>query len=80
VERPEACTGNQCTLTSLADFGTAAFTNASATANGVSGTIGSLQSTPIEMIRSDTDSTLLSQPSALNMLGNGFSDSWDASS
>jgi hypothetical protein len=80
VERPEACTGNQCTLTSLADFGTAAFTSASATANGVNGTIGSLQSTPIEMIRSDTDSTLLSQPSALNMLGNGFSDSWDASS
>jgi hypothetical protein len=76
VERPETCTGNQCTLTSLADFGTAMFT--SATADSTSGMIGALDSTPVEMIRSGTDSTLLAGPPA--PAGSGFTDSWQASS
>jgi hypothetical protein len=82
VERPETCIGEDCTLTSLADFGTATFTNASATAAGTSQPIGAqaLQSTPIEMIRSGTDSTLLAGPPSLNMLGTGFSEPWVASS
>jgi len=75
VERPETC-GSQCTLTPLAAFGTAMFT--SATADSASGLISATQSTPIEMIRSDTDSTLLAGPPA--PAGSGFSDSWDASS
>jgi hypothetical protein len=81
VERPETCTGNnQCSLTSLADFGTAAFTNASATAGGTSQTIGELDSAPIEMIRSDADSTLLAGPPTLNVPATGFSVPWVGSS
>jgi hypothetical protein len=80
VERPESCIGSQCTLTSLADFGSATFTDASATANGTSKSIQALGSTPIEMIRSDTDSTLLAGPPTLNIAGDGFTEQWDASS
>jgi hypothetical protein len=80
VERPETCSGSQCALTSLADFGTAAFTNANATAGGTSRSIGApqLESTPIEMIRSDSDSTLLAGPPSPTTTG--FSVPWDASS
>jgi hypothetical protein len=80
VERPESCIGGRCTLTSLADFGSATFTNASATANGTSKSIEALDSMPIEMIRSDTDSTLLAGPPTLNTAGDGFTEQWDASS
>jgi hypothetical protein len=78
VERPETCTANnQCSFTSLADFGTAAaFTAASA--DSTAGLIQASQSTPIEMIRSDTDSTPLAGPPSVTMTG--FSVPWQASS
>jgi hypothetical protein len=76
VERPETCIGEDCTLTSLADFGTAAFTTASAAST--SGSIEAAQSTPIEMIRSGTDSTLLAGPPTL--AGSGFNVPWVANS
>jgi len=78
VERPETCTANnQCSFTSLADFGTAAaFTAASA--DSTAGLIQASQSTPIEMIRSDTDSTPLAGPPSVTMTG--FSVPWHASS
>jgi hypothetical protein len=79
VERPELCdnSGN-CSLTPLSDFGTVTFSNATATKDGVPQSIGALGGTPVQMIRSDTDSTLLATPSTLDNTGEIFSDTWYA--
>ena len=79
AERPELCNGAGCSLASLADFGTTTFTNASAVANGTTGSIAALDGVPAEMVRSDTDSTLLAEPSPLSA-GDVFTVAWFAGS
>ena len=79
VERPETCRsswfgGETCSLTSLADFGSVSFSNATATTTGgSSGPISSYSYTAIEMVNG---STVLAVPGPLN--GEGFTDTWKA--
>jgi hypothetical protein len=77
VERPQLCTPD-CQLTALANFGTAAFSNALANAGNGSQSIAALGGSPVQMIRSDSDSTLLAGPGALDGTGEIFSDTWYA--
>jgi hypothetical protein len=80
AERPQLCTGqgqNQsCTLSSLADFGSVTFSDA--TANGASITAPSLGASAIEMTSSTNASALIALPGPLS--GSGFTDTWYASS
>ena len=69
AERPELCSGNNCTLTSLADFGAVTFSNA--TANG--DPISALSPTSIQMT-SKNSSALLALAGPLS--GSGFTDTW----
>lgn len=79
AERPELCDNDgNCSLTPLSDFGTVTFSNATATNDAVPQSIAALGGTPIQMIRSDTDSTLLAAPSSLDSTGEIFSDTWYA--
>jgi hypothetical protein len=72
VERPELCSGpNNCDLSSLTNFGTAAFSTASATENGTPQSLSGLSAFPVEM---SSASDLLALPGPLN--GNGFSDTF----
>jgi hypothetical protein len=75
VERPLVCAGSTCALSTLADFGGTTFTNASATADGTPGTIEELGGVPVDMIRSDSNSTLLADPGPLTG-GDSFTVSW----
>jgi hypothetical protein len=75
VERPEVCSSS-CGFASLADFGSASFTDATATANGITAPISGFSFAPMEMF----GSTLLAAPGALSGGGESFSDSWYASS
>jgi hypothetical protein len=75
VERPEICS-RTCSLTSLADFGTVTLSNSSATSTTGTGTISASPDTAIDMVNG---STLLAVPSALDTLGDSFSDTWQAS-
>ncbi len=68
VERPEL----NGYLTSLTDFGTASFSNASAVVGGKAEPLSSLSAVPIEM--GNPSGALLALPGALS--GNGFSVSW----
>ena len=75
-ERPAICDGGSCALTALSNFGTATFTNASATVNGSSDSIAAASGEPIAMW--DDDATaLLAVPSALNVTGESFNDTWE---
>ncbi len=74
VERP----GVNGSLSSLADFGTAAFTGAAATDAAASGPISAFNYVPIEMTNSDNG--VLSTPGPLGSGGAGFSATWNASS
>jgi hypothetical protein len=74
AERPELCSGDcsspaDITLTSLADFGSVTFSNA--TANGES--ISALSPTSIQMT-SKNSSALLALAGPLS--GSGFTDTW----
>jgi hypothetical protein len=83
VERPEECGGNGdvCSLTPLADFVSVNFTAATATASAGAQSIAALGGEPVQMIRSQTDSTLLASPGALNPTsGVIFTDTWYGSS
>ena len=78
AERPELCSGNSCQYTSLTNFGTVSFANA--TANG--SPISSFANTPLEMTSPPptySATTLLALPGALNGSGNAFNDTWYAS-
>ncbi len=75
VERPEICSF-RCSLTSLADFGSVTFSNASASVGSVSAPISAYANTGIEMVNGITP---LAVPGALNSSGNGFTDTWQAS-
>ncbi len=75
-ERPEVCSSS-CSLTRLANFGSFAFTNATATAGGVSGPISSFGSySAIEMVGSSNDE--LAAPGQLDATGESFTDTWYA--
>jgi hypothetical protein len=74
VERPEVC-ARSCSLTSLANFGSATFTNASTTSGAGTGTIISNADVEMEMVNG---STLLATPGALDAGGDSFSDTWQA--
>ncbi len=74
LERPEICSSS-CSLTPLADFGQASFSNASVTATGPGGTISSHSDVAIEMVNGRT---LLALPGALDPLGDSFTDTWEA--
>lgn len=79
AERPQLCSGggtSNCTLSSLADFGSVTFSGA--TANGESITAPSLGASAIEMTSSTNPSALLALPGPL--IGSGFTDTWYASS
>jgi hypothetical protein len=67
-----------CGLSTLADFGTASFTNASATTStGSVGTISATTYSPLDMI--DTSSDVLAAPSVLEQSGSAFSVTWESS-
>jgi Peptidase A4 family/Immunoglobulin domain/Immunoglobulin I-set domain len=76
VERPELCNGNNCKLTSLADFGSLTFTGASATLNGTAGSISAAGGFSMNMTSGGT----LAAPGALSGGGSSFTDTWFASS
>jgi hypothetical protein len=50
-----------------------------ATATGSSQSIAALDGVPVEMTSSDSNSTILAQPGALDNTGAGFTDDWYAS-
>ncbi|MGH2850295.1 MAG: G1 family glutamic endopeptidase [Solirubrobacteraceae bacterium] len=64
------------TYSLLTDFSAVTFTQASATANGRSGTLSSFSWAPIEMLGSH----VLATPGSLNQTGDGFTDTWLATS
>jgi hypothetical protein len=78
VEAPEVCNPN-CAITSLADFGTVTFTNASVTSStGGTGNINSNAGLAVETIGSTGDIIMI--PGALDSTGTSFTDTWIASS
>jgi hypothetical protein len=79
VERPETCNGNDCALTSLAQFSTVTFTNAQAFATSGSGSISSYPFWDIEMVN-NAGTAVIALPSGLNNAGTSFSDTWYGSS
>lgn len=72
VERPEV----DGSVASLADFGTATFTGATADGSDQSGSISAFQYTPINMV---SGSSVLAAPGTLDVTGETFTDSWRAS-
>ncbi|HLW94346.1 MAG TPA: G1 family glutamic endopeptidase [Solirubrobacteraceae bacterium] len=81
VERPSLCSGGSGCLTSLADFGTATITGASATAGGITGSISAVNGSPLQMEGTQAQNPhLLALPSALGAGGSSFSDTWYGSS
>jgi len=71
LERPEI----NGSLSSLADFGSAAFSGATATDNATSGPISSFSNEPLQMVDSDA----LASPGPLISGGSGFTVAWDGS-
>jgi hypothetical protein len=70
IERPGICgSDGQCPAASLTNFGTIGFTGASATENGVTGSLNSLNASPLQMSQG---STLFALPS-LTPDGSSFS-------
>jgi hypothetical protein len=78
VERPEICV-RTCSLTSLADFGSVSFSNASTTTTNSSGSISANPYAAIEMVAAGYGSTVLAVPGALDSTGDDFTDTWEAS-
>jgi hypothetical protein len=83
VELPDVCPSmNTATCTqapALADFGTADFTGASATVGGVLSPISALNPMALALVLTPGTPALAS-PGPLNSTGNGFTDTWNASS
>jgi hypothetical protein len=81
-EAPVVCNGqNQtdCSGSSLADFGTIAFSNATTTpVGGAPESIAAAGAVPLEMTSATNSSVARATPSALNATGNGFTDVWDS--
>ena len=75
VERPEVCS-RSCSLTTLSNFGSVAFTQASTTLT--SGTVGTISSNADSLIEMVNGSTVLALPGALDPAGDSFTDTWEA--
>jgi hypothetical protein len=75
VERPALCIGAHCTLTTLANFGSATFTSASATVGGTDGSISSFKDVAITMVASSSG-PILAQPTSLSTDGSSFTDNY----
>jgi hypothetical protein len=73
VERPEICYIFGCSLTTLANFGSVTFTNASATDNGSVGPISAASYVGIEMVNG---STPIAVPGSLDPTGTIFTDTY----
>lgn len=88
VERPSLCNAFHCSLSTLADFGTAQFGSvytsvagtSEATVNGVRQAIGSFSSSVAEITMVSNNGTPLAQPSALSSDGTSFTINYVASS
>jgi hypothetical protein len=75
VERPEICyIFFGCSLTTLANFGSVTFTNASATDNGTTGPISAGPYVGIEMVNG---STPIAVPGSLQASGTSFIDTYE---
>jgi hypothetical protein len=74
VEAPEINGG----ALQLTDFGSAAFSSATAVANGQSKTIAQLSGAALEMESGTQSGALLALPGPLNGSGDGFTDTWYA--
>jgi hypothetical protein len=80
AERPQECGQFGCSLLPpLANFGSVAFTGATATGGGTSGPITAFPATG-EQIIGASDSTVLAAPGSLDPTGMAFTDTWFASS
>jgi Peptidase A4 family/Immunoglobulin I-set domain len=76
LERPEV----NGSLSSLSDFGSAAFTGATATDTATSGPISSFTNEPLQMVEPAGSSyDILASPGPLNSGGTGFSVTWNGS-
>lgn len=70
VERPALCSAVVCRLTTLANFGSAAFGSDTATIGGTTNAIGSFQIQDIQSVAMvDSSGTVLAQPSPLSSGG-----------
>jgi hypothetical protein len=75
VERPEICyIFFGCSLTTLANFGSVTFTNASATDNGTTGPISATSYVGVEMVNG---STPIAVPGSLDPTGTIFTDTYE---
>jgi hypothetical protein len=75
VERPEICyIFFGCSLTTLANFGSVTFTNASATDNGTTGPISAVSYVGVEMVNG---STPIAVPGSLDPTGTTFTDTYE---
>lgn len=75
IEAPTQCVGSTCTLTSLSNFGTTTFTNATDTVGGVTGSITAAAYFAVQMVNG---STVLSLPGLDYSGGSAFLTSWEA--
>lgn len=71
VERPALCIGFHCSLTTLANFGSASFTSSSATIGTATGTISAFSDVAITMVGSSSG-PILAEPSSLLSSGASF--------
>jgi hypothetical protein len=80
AESPSLCSGNRCTITQLADFGTVNFTKSEATAGGTAQPISSFTASggPHEIVGVTNGGTVRAQPSALSTssTGSSFGITW----
>jgi hypothetical protein len=74
AEAPSLCLLSQCTVLPLANFGTVAFTHASATSTTVTGSISGFPHDQIVMV--NKKKVIKASPSALSSGGSGFTDTW----
>jgi hypothetical protein len=74
AEAPSLCLLTQCSVLPLANFGTVAFTDASATSGGSAGSISAFPYERIVMAKKDK--VVKAKPSPLSPDGTSFSDTW----
>jgi hypothetical protein len=75
IERPALCFAHHCSLTTLAPFGSVTFSSATATLNGVTGSISIFTDVAITMVASSSG-PILAEPSSLSSGGSSFTDTY----
>jgi Peptidase A4 family len=83
AEAPSECTaGGNCRVAPLTDFGSVTFSNAAASANGVSGTIAepTWVATPVRLVTDAAAGGFGASPSVLSPDGRSFSVAWEQAS